>query len=63
MVQEVFAEGGPSCLLPWAEFVALLRRTSAKINRKRSAQPKTMCTNQDVRAQEVLDLKGARCQW
>ena len=63
MVQEAFAEGAPSCLLPWAEFVALLRRTGAKINRKRGAQPKTVCTNQNVMSQEILDIKGAMCQW
>ena len=62
----LFLSLSPSCSLTRAHsdtYVARLRRTVSWLNAHRYADGLTLCRNQKVRAQEVLDLKGAKTQW
>ena len=44
-------------------FLARLRRTVHWLNDNRSDSTLSMCTNQKERAQDVINLEGARTQW
>jgi hypothetical protein len=46
-----------------AEFLARLRRSVNWLNEHKEEDMLNMCTNQKVRAKEVLERGGAKCSW
>ena len=62
-LKERLFEQAPAGLESRAAFVLRLRRTVRWLNHNAQDEGRKLCTNQKLRAREVLALKGARCAW
>ena len=62
-LRQQLIETEPEAFEDLAAFVARLRRVVTWLNTHEGGYALTLCTNQKVRAREVLELEGAKCSW